>query len=71
MYSSSISVQNEVWRYAEDRRARVEMECDRAVEKPLQEGMDGRIGLDHIAGDPAEQNSTEPNQNRETGPAPA
>ena len=39
------------------------MKRDRAVEKPVQAGLDCRIGLDHIARDPAEQDSAEPDQN--------
>ena len=39
-------------RHAEKRRARVEMQCNRAIEQPVQERLNCRIALDHITGDP-------------------
>ena len=53
-----------VRRHAENRRGRVELERDLAIEKPLQQGMNGRIGLDHVARDPPEQECPQPDQNR-------
>ena len=62
--SDKLCLQSEMRRYAENRRFRVEIECNRAVEKLMEEGLNGRIALDDVAGDSAEQGRTQPDQNR-------
>jgi len=59
-----ISVQPEVRRRPEDQRGPVELQRDPAVEKPLQPGMNRRIGRDHVARDPAQQGRPQPHQDR-------
>ena len=63
-YSTRSRVQAEVRRHAENRRGRVEIECNLAIEQPLHEGMNCRVGCDHVARDPPEQRCAQPDQNR-------